>query len=122
MDVPDTKDRWQNELADFTYDSRNDRTYTEVYSAKKKDERSILDRVRMLVDRNFESIHNKIKENLYSQYRINPRNLYCAKAFTDGYGRKGYTITYKDPDPSIESYKIIDTDHDGNITSLIETI
>lgn len=122
MDVPDTKDNWLNELADFTYDSRNDRTYTEVYSAKKKDERSILDRVRMLVDRNFESIHNKIKENLYSQYRINPRNLYCAKAFTDGYGRKGYTITYKDPDPSIESYKIIDTDHDGNITSLIETI
>ncbi len=122
MDTPNKEDSWLNELDNFAYDSRNDRTYTEVYSAKKKDERSILDRVRMLVDRNFESIHNKIKENLYSQYRINPRNLYCAKAFTDGYGRKGYTITYKDPDPSIESYKIIDTDLDGNITSLIETI
>ena len=122
MDMPDKEESRLNGLADFTYDSRDDRTYTEIYSAEKKDERSILDRVRMLVDRNFESIHNKIKENLYSQYRINPRNLYCAKAFTDGYGRKGYTITYKDPDPSIESYKIIDTDLDGNITSLIETI
>ena len=122
MDIPDTEESWLNGLGDFTYDSRNDRTYTEIYSARKKTEGSLLDRVRMLVDRNFESIHNKIAENLYSQYGINPRNLYCAKAFTDGYGRKGYTITYKDPDPSIESYKIIDTDIDGNITTLLETI
>lgn len=122
MDMPDKEESRLNGLADFTYDSRDDRTYTEIYSAEKKGERSLLDRVRMLVDRNFEFIHNRIKDNLYSQYRINPRNLYCAKAYTDGNGNKGYTITYKEPDASIESYKIIDTDLDGNITSLIETI
>ena len=122
MDAPDKEESWLNGLADFTYDARNDRTYTDVYPAVKKEGGSILDRVRMLVDRNFEVIHNRIKDALYSQYHINPRNLYCAKAYTDGYGRKGYTITYKEPDLSIESYKIIDTDLDGNITSLTETI
>lgn len=122
MDIP-FEDKYDfDDIFDFSHDFDCEKSYSVVYSAENEKRKSILDRIRGMVDRNFEDIHNKINEKLYSQYKIEPRDLYCAKKYTDGRGRNGYTLTYKSGETAFESYKIVNTDMDGNINSITETI
>ena len=68
------------------------------------------------------SIHKKISDNLYNHYNVNPRELYSAKKYTDGYGAAGYALVYKTQDTPYDSIKLVDTDLNGNIKTFIETI
>lgn len=121
IDLP-KKEMEELSYSDLTYDVNTERVYDVVYSAEKVEHKSILDRVRALVDGNFEHIHNKIKDTLYRHYSVDARNLYCARKYKDGSGNKGYSITYKLPDAPFDFFEIVDTDMNGNIKSIARTI
>lgn len=120
MDMPSEDPN--DTILDISFDIRNERRYQEVYSIEKSKSTSILDRVRRLVDNNFEEIHKKMSDTLYRYYKVDPRTLYSAHKYTDGFGRSGYTITYKDNDDAFDHYQMVDTDICGNIRSINETI
>ena len=122
IDVQPECEEDSDPLPNFIYDARCERNYTTIYSAEKVSRLSILDRVRRLNDQNFEDIHQKIADLLYSLHGINPRELYCAKRFTDGYGNAGYSLLYKRETESFDTYKIVDVDENGNIISMVETL
>lgn len=122
IDIPQNIDESLIDLPDFVYDAREERSYQSVFFAGNSKKRSILDNVRELVDSNFESIHQKINETLYRHYSIDPRELHSVRKYNDGYGKSGYLLVYTTEDSPFDSAKFVDTDINGNINNIIETI
>lgn len=110
-------------IPEYVHNERNDRIYQNVYSADAKDQsKSLLERIRGMVDKNLEGIHKQISEQLYRQYSLKPRDLFIVKRFKDGNGKEGYSYCYKHSTESVDAYTFVETDSRGIVKSMKETI
>ena len=118
-----TKEDAPRNIPVYVHNERDDRTYQDVYNADAKEQsRSLLERIRGMVDRNLEGIHKQISEQLYRQYSLKPRDLFTVKRFKDGNGKEGYSYCYKHSTESVDAYTFVETDTQGIVKSIKETI
>ena len=118
-----TKEDSPRNIPVYIHNERDDRTYQDVYNADAKEQsRSLLERIRGMVDRNLEGIHKQISEQLYRQYSLKPRDLFIVKRFKDGNGKEGYSYCYKHSTESVDAYTFVETDTRGIVKSMKETI
>lgn len=86
---------------------------------------SLLDRLRRLVDDNFESIRKMIEDNLYNELGLPPRQLESAKSFSrknaDGCAQTGYLLHYHDPDADFSNDTVVETDRNGHVVRVYKT-
>lgn len=117
------KDDPTDDLPEFVFDERCDRTYETVYSSENKEGKgSLLQRIRGMVDKNMEGIHKEIADRLYRQFSLKPRDLYTVWHYKDGYGNSGYSYCYRHPSEAFDSYTFVETDKEGTVKSKFETI
>lgn len=110
-------------LPEYIIDKRSERSYETVYLKEAKEENaSLLQRIRGMVDMNLEGVHREISEQLYRQYSLKPRELYNIRSYSDGYGNRGYSYSYKHQSETFDSYTFVETDTRGIVKSMIETI
>lgn len=87
---------------------------TEVDNMRPTEHKSILERIRSLVDRNLDDITHRLGDMVYRQYGINPRTLRHISRYTAGGGENGLRFEYSEEGncPAITS---VYTDPQGNI-------
>ena len=85
-----------------------------VYSKEEGHHKSLLERLRGMVDKNFESIHKMVEENLYKELGLPPRQLYVVNSFSRsnslGEIRSGYLYKYNNPDAMYSKETVVEVD------------
>lgn len=88
-----------------------------VYDKKNVRQASLLNKLRGIVDSNFESIHKMVEENLYNVLGLPPRQLETVERFTyrnsDDTKSSGYYYHYNNPDTVFCSDTVVEVSMDG---------
>lgn len=87
--------------APLTYDKNKEHTVEEYRNEADNTSRSILDRVRSLVNRNLQQIRETVARELYSQYRVEPRHLNSIFSYQNAEGKKTYIFCYSNNDSDV---------------------
>ncbi|MCM1518085.1 MAG: C25 family cysteine peptidase [Pseudoflavonifractor sp.] len=87
---------------------------TEVDNPGLTGHKSILERIRSLVDRNLDDITHRLGDMVYRQYGIDPRTLRHIARYTAGRGEHGLRFEYSE-DGNCPSITSVYTDPQGNI-------
>ena len=86
---------------------------------------SLLDRLRGIVDSNFESIHNMVESNLYRTLGLPPRQLETVSSFsrqnTKGENNSGYLYNYHNPYLMYANDTVVEVDKLGKIKRVYTT-
>lgn len=91
------------------------RIYQQVFDSKKTNSDSILDKVRGLVDRRLSDIRQKVTEQLYKKFNINPQSLSAIHSFHTGNGEEGYRFCFNEINECYNNKRVVDTDKNGNV-------
>ena len=96
-----------------------------VYEKSGNNQKSFLDKLRGMVDSNFESIHKLVEENLYKELGLPPRQLENVNSFSrtnaKGEQTSGYLYNYHNPDALFSQDTIVEVDKTGKILRIYST-
>lgn len=95
------------------------RNYSQVFDCKKNESHSILDRVRGLVDRRLYEVRQRVIEQLYKDFNINPQSLSTIHSFHSENGEEGYRFCFHEKNEYYNNDRVVDTDKNGNVTCVI---
>ena len=95
------------------------RNYQQVYDSKKGEIFSILDRVRGLVDRRLSDVRQRVTEQLYRDFNINPQSLSTIHSFRSENGEEGYRFCFHEKNEYYNNNRVVDTDKNGNVICVI---
>jgi hypothetical protein len=95
------------------------RNYSQVFDCKKNESHSILDRVRGLVDRRLSEVRQRVTEQLYKDFNINPQSLSTIHSFRSENGEEGYRFCFHEKNEYYNNDRVVDTDKNGNVTCVI---
>ncbi|MCM1522063.1 MAG: hypothetical protein NC039_05355 [Muribaculaceae bacterium] len=102
-------------LPDFSdFDSR----YSEETIYEEQDEKTLLSRVRNLVDKNLNDVRERMNKVLYQHYNIRPENLRKITKYTTGRGTKGLRFVYSDDGPYPSTIYAL-SDEKGNLNKVV---
>ena len=86
---------------------------------------SMLDKLRRLVDDNFEAIRKTMEENLYNELGLPPRQLESVKNFSrknaDGAAQDGYLFLYHNPDACFSNDTMVEVNKAGKIIKVYKS-
>lgn len=96
-----------------------------VYDKSNGYHKSFLDKLRGMVDSNFESIHKMMEENLYRELGLPPHQLENVKSLlrTNAKGEQcsGYLYDYHNPDAMFSQDTVVEVDKSGIILRIYTT-
>lgn len=90
-----------------------------VYSKQREEKLSLLDRLRKKVDKNLQEIREKVNEQLYSEYNVDPRTLKTIHTYQSINGTKEYRFAYVEEGELYNSITLVQTDDLGSIKSIV---
>lgn len=89
-----------------------------VYSKQRDEKLSLLDRLRNKVDKNLQEIREKVNEQLYSEFNVEPRTLKTIHSYQSITGAKEFRFAYVKEGELYDSITLVQTDELGNIKSI----
>ena len=104
---------------DFIFGPMPQRSYATLFHREHDGNSPLSEKLRNLVDRNFEEIHQFFTRKLYETLGIPPSDLHSIRRFgTDG-KTDGYSFCYRKEEKNFTLETRVETDPQGNISSVV---